>query len=349
MRTFIGLLLFLILFFPLALVLLLAAGVSTWALNRDFYEGIATDQRLYDVLLARELPDYFNYNLIRELDRLPEAALEAGLREVVTPEYLRGQSLAVVDDIFVFLDGQDYLLNLAIDVTPIKQALRGEGGRRFADAAAAALPPCAAGEAPIADGGMLIRCLDESSGATVERAAGLITEVLPQWIERMPDSIRLNEPLEANRTLSAPEGFLNLTGRRQIMVAVGLAVVLLLAVWLLVALIGADSRRGRLLWLGWMLLLPALLVLALAGLIFVGLLDGWVRYGIALAQVNGEAYSYAVQDVAFAVAKTALVRVSLGFVISGGVAFVLAFLTLLLGLRSRPARQWKMPPPADAA
>ena len=65
-------------------------------------------------------------------EALPAKALNAALSEILTPDYLRAQSLKAIGKAFDFIDGSRSDLQLTIDTTPVKQALQGAAGGRFA-------------------------------------------------------------------------------------------------------------------------------------------------------------------------------------------------------------------------
>jgi len=160
MRKVLAVLLIAFVVFPMALATLSTIAVSTWALDRNFYTDLVGDPRLYDALLSEDVPNYFGRRIaVREVDGVPARALSQALREVVTPEYLAGEATRIVDQVFAVIEGESSTFVITLDVAPLKDALRGEAGRRFAQTLAANLPACASGQESRAPGGTIVRCL----------------------------------------------------------------------------------------------------------------------------------------------------------------------------------------------
>ena len=189
MRKTSALFILIIVFFPLALAAMTLTAIRPWVLDRSFYERIVGDQRLYDVLLREDLSTRFDEARFISVEQLPAQALSAALREVVTPDYLRTQSMNVVNRAFDYIEGHADIFELSIDVTPIKGALVGGGKTRFASALAAALPACSDGQPPIAPSGSLTRCI--AVAGSVDAAAEQIAAALPAVVEATPDQIMI--------------------------------------------------------------------------------------------------------------------------------------------------------------
>ena len=161
MRKTYALLVVIAVFVPLAIAVMTLLSIRPWVLDRSFYENLLDDEALYEVQttgrfpdgfttgFSNELPDAFTRNLFAA-DALPADALIAALPEVVTPGYLRAQSLSAIETAFDFIDGSRSDLQFAVDIVPVKQALQSEAGARFAASLAAALPSCAADQTPVA-------------------------------------------------------------------------------------------------------------------------------------------------------------------------------------------------------
>jgi len=87
MRKLLAVLIFAALVFPLLMGALSLMAVSQWALDRDFYEQLLGDVRLYEVLLDEDLPNYLNNRYpVPEADMIPSGALSNALRQVVTAD-----------------------------------------------------------------------------------------------------------------------------------------------------------------------------------------------------------------------------------------------------------------------
>ncbi|HKZ85901.1 MAG TPA: hypothetical protein VJ793_19875 [Anaerolineae bacterium] len=318
MRKVLAVLLIAFVVFPMALATLSTIAVSTWALDRNFYTDLVGDPRLYDALLSEDVPNYFGRRIaVREVDGVPARALSQALREVVTPEYLAGEATRIVDQVFAVIEGESSTFVITLDVAPLKDALRGEAGRRFAQTLAANLPACASGQESRAPGGTIVRCLP--SNVSVEEATGVIVNALPAYLDEVPDQIDLARDrvfltgvARGWNTVALGQGALNFAVLILVLITGGL--------WLAAAFIGGEDRRERLLWLGWSLLVPAVLVFALGLLVGADFSAGWVRFGLSQARFGdfeaSDSFRLALQDVA----RAALDTVANGFLMAGGVA-----------------------------
>ena len=338
MRKLLALLLYVFIVFPLVLATLIVASVSTWALDREFYTNLLGDARLYEVLLSEDLPNYLNRRVVREADSLPAKALGDALREVVTPEYLRTQALNIVNDAFDFAEGRDYTLELVLDARPIKEALRGDGAPRFARVLAAGLPTCAAGQEPLAAGSTIPRCLPSS--VSVDQATDMVLAALPAFLDKVPDRIQLNDrPIDMRRELRGVEIWGGLAGANSLNVAIVILVFISGSFWIVSALLAGEDRRERLMWLGWMLIVPAILVFMIGLAVNTDFASGWVRFGLDQARFEGVEYSLAFRQALINVARDALNTVANGFLAAGGVAGAIALALIVWGGSVPPERR----------
>ena len=337
MRKLLASLLVIVLVFPLTLATLSVISVSAWALDRSFYEDLLGDTRLYEVMLSEDLPNYFNRQLAREIDSdLPAAALGKALREVVTPEYMRDQALRIVDDTFDAIEGRDPTLDLTLDLKPLKAALAGEGGRRFARTLAAELPTCAAGQEPLtttAQGTKIISC--RPSNVSVDEAANLIALALPSFVDKVPDHISLNRnPVNLRGEMRGVPFWL--VGAGGLSLAMAVMVVFSGSVWLAAALIGGYDKRERLLWLGWSLIVPAVLVFLIGLAVNSVFATGWVRFGLNEARLEGVEYSESFRLAMLDVSRTALNTIANGFLATGAVSGAIALALIAWGWGTPP-------------
>jgi hypothetical protein len=334
MRKLLALFLIVVLVFPLILATLALISVSSWALDRSFYTNLLGDTRLYEVLLSEDLPIYFNRQIAREVDSLPVGALSNALREVVTPQYLRDEALRIVNDAFDALEGRGSAFNLYLDVQPIKTALQGDGGRRFAQKLAASLPTCAASQEPVAPGGTLVRCLPSS--VSVDQAASIITTALPTFLDKIPNQIDLSrDQIDLRRDFRGSEFWMGLVGTDGLNLAIVVMVFIAGSFWLVAALIAGEDRRQRLQWLGWSLIVPAILIFLIGMAINSGVAGGWVRFGLNDIRFNGIETSLAFQQALFDVAAGALNTIANGFLATGAVSGAIALALIAWGAATR--------------
>ncbi|HEY4690510.1 MAG TPA: hypothetical protein VIK33_14445 [Anaerolineae bacterium] len=346
MRKPLALFLVVILVFPMMIATLSVISVSAWVLDRNFYTDLLGDERLYEVLLSEDLPNYFGRRIVTEADSIPAGALSHALREIVTPEYLRGEALRIVDDVFDFIEGRNFTLDLYLDIAPLKAALRGEAGPRFSRALAEALPTCAAGQESVAPGGTIQRC--RPSDVSVDEATGIINAALPLFLDKFPDRISLERnPIDMRVELRGSEFVTGFFGANGLSLAVFILAAITAAFWFTAALIGGESRRGQLLWLGWPLIVPAVLIFLIGLAINSDFSANWVRFGLNQARLEGVEYSAEFRQALLEVARGALNTISNGFLMAGGVAGAIALGLIAWGY-STPAERRYVPPMSSA-
>lgn len=329
MRKVFALSILIVVFIPLAFSAMTLTSVRPWILDRNFYERLVSDERLYEFPMTDDLANRFDEDVFTTREQLPVSALAVALREVATPDYVRTQTLRIVDEVFSFVEGRHTSFTVSLDITPVKGALAGEdGGRRFASALAGALPTCSAGQTPIAPEGRLTRCI--ADGEAVETASAQIAAALPAALEAMPDQIvvdsrdyvRLNGYDYAWFLGSGIHGVLD--------VAILMVICTTIGVWLIGASLGGDDLQSRLKWLSSSLYFPASLFL-LAGLaLALPMTADAIRYGVQSANWVGAQYSDAYREAVVAVIVPAVQQIDAGILLTGGVTFLAATILLIL-------------------
>jgi uncharacterized membrane protein len=336
LRKVIALLLVIFVVLPLVFTTLILIAINSWVLDRNFYVNLLDQPDLYEALLSQDLPLYVNNRWFpREINSdLPPIALDKALREVMTPQYLRDQSVRVVNQAFDTLEGRREAFDLSLDFAPVKAALRGDGGTRFAQALAAQLPACAAGQEPLITGSTLIRC--RASNVSVDAATQQIIAALPAFIDQTPDQISLSRESLDLRTEWRPFNLIFL-GSFGLSLTIGMLLVLASIVWLAAAFIGGTNRRERLLWLGWSLLIPAALVFIMGLAISSPFTAGSIGLGLDRSRyaIEGVQYSAALRQAIVEIASRALTAVASGFLIAGGASTAIAVGLLVWGAYTR--------------
>jgi hypothetical protein len=322
MRKLSALLILTVVFFPLVVTVMSLIAIRPWVLDRDFYERMVSDERLYDAVLAWELPNQFNRNVFINEDRLPVNALNIALREVVTPDYLRTQSVNVVDQVFDFIEGQNESFEISFDITPLKTALAGEAGLRFANALAAALPPCESGQTAITPGGVLVRCIAVNS--SVAQAADQIARALPVALEDSPDHVVLNDPSNLQNNWGFTNWFLGSSVRSALDLSMFTVIFTTLAVGLIGSFLGGDDLRGRLKWLGSSLFVPASLFVLMGLIMATPLIAGPLRNGLNAFRWEGIQYSEAFREAVIEIVAPLVQQIGIGFLITGLVSVLIA-------------------------
>ncbi len=254
MRSCLGVVIFIFLVFPCAIGGMCLLAANTWIFDKDFYVDSLDNEALYEGLL-QDLPDYLDTKAFdREFERdqafAANRAIAMGLREVVTSQYLRGETLRVIDEAFTLIDGNNDVLEVAVDLRPVKAVLLDEGRNDFARAMAANLPRCESGQEPRGADDALISCM--SSNMPREEAEEQILHALPRYVEELPNKLTVIDPVSADAV------DFGVGTARDSLRGVILSFLFFAAIfWLTAAWIGGESRRQRLLWLGIMLLIPA--------------------------------------------------------------------------------------------
>jgi hypothetical protein len=306
MRWLPALLLVLVFVIPLFIGGLSTVAVATFVLDRSWYAGLLSDERLYD--LPEAVSGATWQTDVPGLTGFPRSMSRDALRELLPPAYLRDQASAVIDQLFTFLWGRGPL-DLSLDLAPLKRNLAGDTTKRFALALAKGLPEAAAATAPARGTIPFAR----PKGWTADQTARFIESALPTVLSRVPDRVRLGD--------TVPLPWRGFSAFGLLIVAAVLLMVLAAGAWVGSTFTFSAAPRERLLWMGGSLLAPALCVLAIGvGAAVSPLTLPWVRFGIAsidFAPVGlGQGFTDAVLDAAAFAAR----RVATGFLATGGIA-----------------------------
>jgi hypothetical protein len=317
MRRVPAILIVLFLACPLFFAALVTISVSTWALDRNFYLGLLSDERLYQVPDATTSATWGGA-AIPGLEGISWRSVGRASKEIFTPAYLRGQALRILGDVFDTLEGRESVAELSIDFAPVKKALLGEPGKRFARMLAEDLPVGGAA----ADFQVKRSSLPHSRPASisVDRAASVIQAGLPELAKSIPDTYRIGDSgsfhFEGWRWERFPR--FSVVG----MLVFADVVLLLIAggFWVAAGFIGGANTFERLQWLGWSLLAPALGVLAIGLLINMSVFWDWIRWGIETARLATQGFGEGFSAALLAAIRQAMMRVGTGFIATGAIA-----------------------------
>jgi hypothetical protein len=322
MRQAIAVIMIILLVFPLIFATMMSFSVGTWALDRGFYLQLVSDERIYEAILRDSAWEEKQIFEVTDFEGIPSDALAKALREVVTPNYLRSQAVALVDEAFDAIEGRGSTLELSVDITPLKDRLRSDGGDRFARSLAANLPVCSSGQTPFATGGQMPRC--RPADLSEEQTAQLITAALPDFLDSLPDTYP--EPPETVFFDYGPanEFWTGFIGTNRLIWASVLLALIAASFWVGAAFVGGKNRRQIVQWLGWPLFVPA--VLTLIGGIAIRIAAGWpwVDYGLGNWLATDAWYRAEVAGVISTVVRTAIKAVARGFLITGGISIGLS-------------------------
>ncbi len=315
MRWLPALLLVLVFVFPLFIGGLSAVAVATFVLDRNWYAGLLSDERLYD--LPEAVSGATWQTTVPGLVGFPRSMSREALRELLPPAYLRDQTSAVIDQLFTYLWGRGSL-ELSIDLAPVKAGLSGDAAKRFALALAKGLPEAATATAPARGTIPATR----PKGWTIDQTARAIENALPKVLADVPDRVRLGDEVPLPWRGFSAFGILIGAALAMLVVAVG--------AWVASAFTFSSVPRERLLWMGGSLLAPALCVLAIGVATAAAPLTlPWVRFGISTVDFGslGQGFTAAVLDAAAFAAR----RAGIGFLAAGGIAAGLGIGLLVWG------------------
>lgn len=335
MRKLSAVLFLIVVSIPLTLAALTLTSIRPWVLDRGFYQGIVSDERLYETLLVNDLPRQFNRIAITPVEALPVNALARALQEVVTVDYQREQALHVIDTAFDYIEGRTRDFELVIDIQPVKTAIGGEGRSRFAAALAAALPTCTADQTPIASGGNLTRCI--AADSSVDAAAAQIADALPATLDNTPDQIIVNNSDFYIRMNWYDTPWLSGIGIYAALdLAVWTLIVMALAAALGTGILGGSDVRQVLQWCA-AALLPGALYLLVGLALTSPAIQGPISASIVTLRYS-EAYYAGLADLIVQLVQ----RLGSGFALSGAVTSIIGLGLLILSWATPGSSQQKV-------
>jgi hypothetical protein len=318
MRQAIAVLMVVLLVFPLVFATMMSFSVSTWALDRGFYLQLVSEERIYEAMLRDESWQEEQIFEVTEFAGIPSDALAKALREVVTPNYLRSQAVALVNRTFDAIEGRTSTLELSVDITPLKDRLLSDGGDRFARSLAVNLPVCSSGQTPVAAGAQMLRC--RPADLSEDQAARLITEAIQDFLDTVPDIYP--DPAETVYFDYNPkdEFWLGFLETNRLLWASILLALVAASFWVGAAFVGGGNRRQIVQWLGWPLFVPAVLTLIAGISIRIAAGWPWVDYGLDSWFAADVWYQAEVAGIISTVVRTAIKAVARGFLVAGGVS-----------------------------
>jgi len=301
---------------PLLFVSFIAIAVSTWTLDRHFYLSLLDDERLFQVPDAVSSASW-SEAVIEGTGGLQWKSVGRAAGVVLTSEYLRGQAARVVNQVFDFFDGRSRRFDISIDTTPVKAALRGDAGRRFARLLAEDLPVGgSAADFKLRPGRLPV---SRPANVSVDRAAAIIVAGLPSFVSAIPDTVRLSDDPWLRTGTNPGAG-----GPRFHLFGAFLAASIILLViaggfWTAAAFVGGETRFERLQWFGWSLLAPAAGVLLMGLLVTLVSFTPWMRWGIESAELQPLGFNASFISALIDAARHVVTRVCVGFLATGGI------------------------------
>jgi len=322
---------------PLLWAAFLVISLSSWTMDRHFYLDVVNDLRLYEIP-ADGTSAGWPATTIQGSGGLQWQSVRRAAREVLTPDYLRGQTMRLVNQVFDSLEGKSPHWNLSTDLVPLKLSLRGEAGAHASRLLAEDLPVGGGREGFRVTPGHLP--VSRPSSMSVVEAAGVIQAGIPTFLGSVPDTLGVSDEPGVATPLaywSGPRfpilGWLLVSGL--ILLALGAGALTA------AAFVGSDNARERLLWYGWPLLVPAACALLLGLSVIAGASVPWLRWALSTARLEDFGFSPAFISAVLDAVRRVVVRVGVGFLATGGVATGAAFGLL--------AWSWGMPRRKESA
>jgi hypothetical protein len=319
MRKLIAFLIAIALVFPFILAALALVSVNSFILDRDFYIDALVSDQVYDSLLSDDTLS----GILGKYLPLPAdtdfSQVEVVLKTVITREFLKKQIAAIVNGFFDYMQGKAETFAPAIDLVPIKTLLAEEKLDEMLKAIAVVLPVCEPGQVPGIDFENQKACKPAGISDDV-LSQDYLKPIFPFILAMVPNEIPIGEKWdEFLLTRNWSPFVLGMALPASLMlIAVFLAFVAA-SFWYIAALIADKSWRVRLLWLGWMLIIPSALVF-LAGLaVTTDIPNYWVNLGIERVGMNGIPFGIGIRESLRAVVNSSLSRAASSLMMVGGI------------------------------
>jgi len=301
---------------PLLFASLMAISLSTWTLDRHFSLSLLDDARLYQVPDAVSSASWSTV-AIDGIGGLPWKSVGRAAAEILTPDYLKVQASRVLNQVFDSLEGRSRRFDFTVDARPVKTALRGDAGRRFARLLAEDLPLGGS----IADFKVVPGRLPAArpSALSVDSAAAIIQAGLPVFVSNTPDALRLGDDPQVGMNSDSWGGRPELRVFRVFLAACIVLLVIAVGLWIAAAFIGGETRFERLQWLGWPLLAPAAGVLLMGLVILLASSLPGVQWGLGSARLEVHGFNASFVSALIDAARHVAARAGIGFLATGGI------------------------------
>jgi len=335
MRKIIAFLIAVVLVFPLILAAQVLASVNSFVLDRDFYNEALDSDQVYDSLLS----DDTIRGILGEYLPLPAdtdySQVEVVLKSVITRDYLKEQIAVIVNGFFDYVQGKTETFAPVIDLVPIKTKLSEEKLDEMLQAIAVILPICEPGQIPGIDFEEQKACKPAGISDAV-LSQDYLKPVFPLILGMVPNEIPLGEKWDEIRITRNWGPFASgmALPASLMLVAVFLAF-LAASCWYITALIADGSWRLRLLWLGWMLIIPSALIFILGLAVTADIPNYWINLGIERAGMNGIPFGIGMREALRAVVSGSLTRVANSFIMVGGISSAIGLGFIFWGLATK--------------
>ncbi len=318
-----------VIFVPLLVLTTLALSLRSFVFDADFYVSTLEAKSVFQQVERDPLGVFDLSDQIPQLATVPPDLQQRIVTTILPDGWLEKQVASAIKAWLAwFVAGQVGTPQIPIDLRQIKDRLQGPPGQQVASDVVAAIPTCAANQQPQLSLTQLPECIPQ----VFDR--GYITEQVAQTLSaaatQMPGQYDIGPRLVPGTRFG-----LILNGRRvgveMLDTGLLLLAVITIGIWVIGAVVGGRNGRGRWLWLGGLLLIGSIAVLAVSLFTFV--------FGTALlpqawlADLTAEASTLA-RELLQAVVQ----QLSLRSLIAGGVCFFIAWLMIWLGMLQESRR-----------
>jgi len=261
MRKFFGVLFTVILVFPLIFSTLLIYSLSTWAVDRNLYIDTLISPEVQAQLFSDEFIEKMLAENLGETIDLDSAAVGALFRLMFSEQYFTSQTTIIINQVFDFLEGKNNELTLQLDLTEIKAAFSGPNQQELLEKFAQVLPACQENQSTQ---GLGLSLCKPDSISEEDFVKYYLKTNLPVLLTLIQDKVTIVGPVSMpTQFQNVPTPFQQFLNLGNIKTTIFLLAGVTLLLWFLTALTAGKNGKERLLWLGWTMIIPAILVLIL--------------------------------------------------------------------------------------
>lgn len=332
MRKIIALVFAVIIVFPLLLSALVVTSISTWMLDRQFYIDTLSQPQVYSVFLSGPMVEKLIISQLNLPVNLNDSELQPVMQDIFTPQYVQAQVSMVINTLFDYLQGKTDTFTPTLDITPLKAALQGDQQDAFLTVLFSALPVCQPGQIP--GFGKDGQTLCKPSGFSDQLLMNMVVKpALPLLIAALPDKLPLKGTFTTFQETSSWRSFVpGMAVPASIFLSLIILVCFAIFTWYTTALIADASWHHRLQWLGWMLLIPALLIFLVGYADQSGITAYWIRYGVERANLPASPFGAVLSEFLQAVAFAAGPRIMNAFKMVGGISIGVSLVLIFWGI-----------------
>jgi hypothetical protein len=331
MRKFLAFLLIIVLVIPLMTASLLILPVRTWIFDRSFYNRAISGQQL-SKLLQSSTSFPVQLQLPVRFSQVTMDALYGVIKQTLTPAYLDSQVQPILDSALNLVEGKATSATFQLDLKPIKTALLGDKRDQMLAIISDSIPVCAAGQSA----SQSAQVCRPSNVSVQSFTQTFLTPALTQVMASLPDAYNVTTPDTSSLTRFYfwQSTFPGMTVPTVLTLLTVFVCLLALLFWLISALVADPDWGVRLQWLGGALIVPALIVLAVAALVQWLNPGGLLNFGLVQVGQTGLAPELKTALTSFIQAVSS--SVARPFFLSGGIALFVAIVLYAWGAITKP-------------